>query len=44
MKQNKAINTANTISNVGSSQSEFYDLFLRATEVDLENIKLIQTQ
>ena len=41
MKQNRASNIANTIPNAAFSQSEFYDLFLRATEIDLENIKMV---
>ncbi len=41
MKQNRTNNIANIILNTGFFQSEFYDLFLRATEIDLENIKMV---
>ena len=34
-------NKANSISNIGNPQNEFYDLFLRVTEIDLENIKIV---
>lgn len=39
MKQNNQTNIANTTSSGGSAQSQFYSLFLMATEIDLENIR-----
>lgn len=41
MKQNSKINTSDNILNITAPQGEFYDLFLRAIEIDLENIEII---
>ena len=39
MKQAKNVNSPNMLCNINASQNDYYDIFIRAIEIDLENIK-----